>query len=1318
MELSPMGLACNPHGVKSHLICESTLPSGLPCPYSICDLCWDYIEGKEDILPTRTSIYCFDCLNNLNGHKCQVTPVVQEPTKNNHCVGTMFHNSTFAMPLYTQKSIETNKAPQASAEMRIPLISTEKEMIDLSQLSNSPSTPRKNLVVDISSEVNYTPDHIKPKRLFSSLRDTIDTNKNVSFGTIHQPASYAQLSTDDDHSSDNDDAKIPARTYKETKNSQNVCSGYKAKPSVVGGINQNEDEPVDGNTLITAGAHLPIVRSRVRNPYNNVATSVALNATAYALEESHPIHVPDWYLNMIVSNNSPEVTGEAMRKMCWLTHDLQTEIETHFPGHDEIKIDRVTGICSRDLDAFMSKCTHMFPKGRIFMSEEQLNQAAKYFLDAWNVKKVHNSKKIQCYYGIGRKKNYVSTCAPDKRRHVEPSLKEQYNCPFHIAYNHIGVCNKLKKPRIFYHVKITNLNTTHSCELSTQCYRNAHHSSRGQVKISLSGMHSLLHILKVTPSTPASVLRPLLNQFVDNGTAVDAQFMSNFRTRVAYYHAKNPSNHENQVDISLSDATSLLSRKVLSQEEHSILDNPLVRLNFNVIMKRIIEEDNTTWEAFAFLKECKMTMPGFDFRIKLDKSTKRPIALVFLTAEGRKNLLRYPNIIFTDAQNREHNNFGWPYIALVVKDMDMKIAVTCEALAITEDLETYSWILRSQADMEPRWKLSDLKIIFGDQRITTTLLNMLKIEDTCLLRGDYYHLMKEVFPTSEFFGTHVMNLIEKDLRNMLLTSKEAEWNASYSKIVEVLKDDPAKIRKLDKIKDNPSYCAGCYLKKIKGNLDLNGSAPAEQNHSSVIAFLGKGHSDWSIMAHTGALMKRQAEHSKQHKRQEDKLHAQSLKYKSKMVGQQGVDDQIAKKCLSMYAYKELYAYAARYSANFQKYYDNLGNCHIWPIGTERTANNSTIITNGNRCECFKCTAFQYQCKHELVDDGKFLVSKYASMWLNNHKFLEMNSHLSPYMELSRGTSDIFELSTIDNELTVERNSQLTDVYANASEVNIDLNQDDVNSSDKTQKISYGDLMVKLGELARTVQNDQHKCAAVIADIDQMIMHYRNDNAFMLNFVVIDGDTTDKSGQPIRSVTNVLPTVSRHVRKKSMLERIRGSYANSADNVDLSQASNTTLSVYHDTGAGDIDHLTARSIRTRSCTLCRQKKHGKFQCPILLAYGNAPIPKNDLHGRQTLSMNLSQKHIYSVHKKSKDDKREVMKSMPMSIPALIIHRRLLIKDDLANPLVPENFCLECTFLKDSGDEDERYTKVLFGIKDVSTFLTKSKTNVIVSLLDQA
>ena len=129
-----------------------------------------------------------------------------------------------------------------------------------------------------------------------------------------------------------------------------------------------------------------------------------------------------------------------------------------------------------------------------------------------------------------------------------------------------------------------------------------------------------------------------------------------------------------------------------------------------------------------------------------------------------------------------------------------------------------------------------------------------------------------------------------------------------------------------------------------------------------------------------------------------------------------------------------------------------------------------------------------------------------------------------------------------------------------------------------------------------------------------------------------------------------------------------------------------------------------------------KKHGKFQCPILLAYGNAPLPNGSLHARQTLAMNLSQINKFSVHKRLDTDTRDVLKSMPKKIAALIIHKRYLINTLLAVTMVPENFCLECTFLKDGGQEDIRYSKVLCRINDVTTFLTKSRTNVIVSLLD--
>ena len=46
--------------------------------------------------------------------------------------------------------------------------------------------------------------------------------------------------------------------------------------------------------------------------------------------------------------------------------------------------------------------------------------------------------------------------------------------------------------------------------------------------------------------------------------------------------------------------------------------------------------------------------------------------------------------------------------------------------------------------MEPRWKLSDIILIFDDQCVTQKLLVQFSIQHTCVLRGDHYHLMNKV----------------------------------------------------------------------------------------------------------------------------------------------------------------------------------------------------------------------------------------------------------------------------------------------------------------------------------------------------------------------------------------------------------------------------------------------------------------------------------------------------------------------------------------------------------------------------------------------
>ena len=79
---------------------------------------------------------------------------------------------------------------------------------------------------------------------------------------------------------------------------------------------------------------------------------------------------------------------------------------------------------------------------------------------------------------------------------------------------------------------------------------------------------------------------------------------------------------------------------------------------------------------------------GFDYRMHYN-SEGLPDAIVWMTLQMKKNLLQYGDILFLDAQMRQYNKIGWPYIGLAVKSSSNKICVTSEYVVLTEDIATY-----------------------------------------------------------------------------------------------------------------------------------------------------------------------------------------------------------------------------------------------------------------------------------------------------------------------------------------------------------------------------------------------------------------------------------------------------------------------------------------------------------------------------------------------------------------------------------------------------------------------------------------------------
>ena len=89
-----------------------------------------------------------------------------------------------------------------------------------------------------------------------------------------------------------------------------------------------------------------------------------------------------------------------------------------------------------------------------------------------------------------------------------------------------------------------------------------------------------------------------------------------------------------------------------------------------------------------------------------------------MTARMRYNLIRYGNIMFIDGQKRKYNKLNWPYIGPCIRNSDNRVGVTCEAIVTSEDIDTYTWVFKSMASIEPRWSPSKLEIIFADKLVT------------------------------------------------------------------------------------------------------------------------------------------------------------------------------------------------------------------------------------------------------------------------------------------------------------------------------------------------------------------------------------------------------------------------------------------------------------------------------------------------------------------------------------------------------------------------------------------------------------------------
>ena len=111
-------------------------------------------------------------------------------------------------------------------------------------------------------------------------------------------------------------------------------------------------------------------------------------------------------------------------------------------------------------------------------------------------------------------------------------------------------------------------------------------------------------------------------------------------------------------------------------------------------------------------------------------------------------------------------------------DKEGKVSQAAECLCTEEGLENYAWILSTMSQLEPSISLNSVKFIFADQKITPCLLHMLSIKETCILCGNSWPLLNEVWLKPHNFGDR-FHEVKHFLKSMLQRCTQNEWDAAY-----------------------------------------------------------------------------------------------------------------------------------------------------------------------------------------------------------------------------------------------------------------------------------------------------------------------------------------------------------------------------------------------------------------------------------------------------------------------------------------------------------------------------------------------------------
>ena len=577
---------------------------------------------------------------------------------------------------------------------------------------------------------------------------------------------------------------------------------------------------------------------------------------------------------------------------------------------------------------------------------------------------------------------------------------------------------------------------------------------------------------------------------------------------------------------------------------------------------------------------------------------------------------------------------------------------------------------------------------------------MLSIEETCLLRGDSWHLLNEVWPKPHNFGDR-FHEVKHFLKSMLQCRTQSEWDAAYQGARLLLANSPMRVDKLDLIHSNPKYYAGYYLTSIaEGSLGKQGDTPAEQNHSSVVAHIGKG-GTFQIVEQCKSLLERQQTRTRLKLSRENDLSMDIHRYKSKLSGPEGHADNEACKHLSRFAHRKFLDLLKR-AATLQHSVDDMGNHNVWPASILRfedaRGDRRQQIPANERCQCYSRRALLFQCEHEFAIDRKFHWEKFSARWLNHKTYNTKVKRLPSYRMLAQPILEI-DCPANDPSTSFQHSycQQTQDDFSCAETVDLQSFNEPIPTPHPN--VTYQRVIHLLTNLAKSHQSSQQELSK-------------------LETLALDAIEGVKAGQRMTYQIMYEPPAGVIEQEMSILamapngaavnqKRSRHEHYNSRKpkkDCVRSQLSSTQ---------GDDDHvLEPKRVRTCACRLCRGP-HGVSHCDKICVDGNRPLQDGDMQARVNLSMQIASSNVY--HTLDLPNGALTSTSLPQKTKAIVMRQRY---NNGAPGDEDTNIYVKADFYTTGGELMVEHSNTYFQAIEVGTWMVQGKTRLVVDAMPRA